>query len=140
MTVIAKNAGEQFVLDFFDALSSGDLERLRPFLTETSVWQPMVRDIPGAGEYHGMDIIDVFLAPVRGMFKPGDPKVHVTALISDGGDRVAVESYSTGTTQDGKDYRNDYAWVFRLRDGKLDRLHEYMDSHYVARLFGMTGA
>lgn len=137
MTVTAKNAQEQFVLDFFDALSSGDLERLRPFLTPDSVWKPMVRDIPGAGEYHGQDIIDVFLAPVRGMFKPGDPKVHVGALISDG-DIVAVESTSTGETQDGKIYDNSYAWVFRLKDGKLDRLHEYMDSHYVARLFGMT--
>jgi len=139
MTVTAKNAQEQFVLDFFEALSSGDLERLRPFLMDASVWKPMVRDIPGAGEYHGQDIIDVFLAPVRGMFKPGDPKVHVSALMSDG-DMVAVESTSTGETQDGKIYDNSYAWVFRLKDGKLDRLHEYMDSHYVARLFGMVEA
>jgi ketosteroid isomerase-like protein len=128
MAVTAKNAQEQFVLDFFEALSSGDLERLRPFLTPDSVWKPMVRDIPGAGEYHGNDIIDV-----------GDPKVHVGALISDG-DMVAVESTSTGETQDGKIYDNTYAWVFRLKDGKLDRLHEYMDSHYVARLFGMADA
>ena len=139
MSVTAKNANEQFVLDFFTALSSGDLERLRPFLTPTSVWKPMVRDIPGAGEYTGNDIIDVFLGPVRGMFKPGDPKVHVTAMFSDG-DLVCVESDSTGDTADGKRYENAYCWVFRIKDGKLGRLHEYMDSHYVARLFGMAEA
>jgi ketosteroid isomerase-like protein len=136
--VEAKNANEQLVLDFFEALSSGDLERLRPFLTEESVWKPMVTDIPGAGEHKGNAIIDEFLGPVRGLFKPGDPKVHVTALISDG-DTVAVESTSTGGLEDGRTYNNSYCWVFRVKDGKVLRLHEYMDSHYVARLFGLSG-
>jgi len=135
MTVKAKNANEQLVLDFFEVLSSGDLEALRQFFHEKSVWQPKVKGIAGAGE-HGSAIIDLFLAPVRGMFEPGDPKVHVTNLFSDGG-TVGVESYSVGKTLDGKVYENDYAWVFHISNGKIDRLHEYMDSHYTAKLFGM---
>ena len=136
MTVTAANTNEQLVLDFFEVLSSGDLEKLREFYHEHSVWEPKVKDIAGAGKHIGMDIIDEFLAPVRGMFEPGDPKVHVTNLFSDGG-TVGVESYSTGKTLDGKVYENDYAWVFHVSDGKIDRLHEYMDSHYTAKLFGM---
>jgi ketosteroid isomerase-like protein len=136
MTIKAKNANEQLVLDFFEVLSSGDLEALRAFFHDKSVWQPKVKDIAGAGEHVGMAIIDLFLAPVRGMFEPGDPKVHVTNLFSDG-DTVGVESYSTGKTMDGKVYENDYAWVFRVSNGKIDRMHEYMDSHYTAKLFGM---
>lgn len=136
MTVKAKNANEQLVLDFFEVLSSGDLEKLRPFFHDASVWLPMVTAIAGAGAHVGMGIIDDFLAPVRGMFEPGDPKVHPTAIFSDG-DIVGVESRSTGKTQDGKVYDNLYAWVFRVSDGKIDRIHEYMDSHYVAKLFGM---
>ncbi len=38
---------------------------------------------------------------------------------------------------DGKLYENDYAWVFRISNGKIDRLHEYMDSQHTAQLFGM---
>ena len=136
MTVTAKNANEQLVLDFFEVLSSGDLERLRGFFHDKSVWQPKVKGIAGAGEHVGDDIIDLFLAPVRGMFEAGDPKVTVTNLFSDG-DIVGVESYSTGKTMDGKLYENDYAWVFRVSNGKIDRMHEYMDSHYTAKLFGM---
>ena len=136
MSVTAANANEQLVLDFFEVLSSGDLEALRQFYHEHSVWEPKVKDIAGAGKHIGMDIIDKFLAPVRGMFEPGDPKVHVTNLFSDGG-TVGVESFSTGKTLDGKVYENDYAWVFHVSDGKIDRLHEYMDSHYTAKLFGM---
>ena len=37
----------------------------------------------------------------------------------------------------GKPYENDYCWVFEVSNGKIDRLHEYMDSHYTAKLFGM---
>ena len=136
MTIKAKNANEQLVLDFFEVLSSGDLEALRQFFHDKSVWHPEVKGIAGAGEHVGMAIIDLFLAPVRGMFEPGDPKVHVTNLFSDGG-TVGVESFSTGKTLDGKVYENDYAWVFHVSNGKIDRLHEYMDSHYTAKLFGM---
>lgn len=136
MSVTAKNANEQLALDFFEALSSGDLDRLRPFLDEDSVWEPMVKDIPGAGSYRGNQIIDDFLAPVRGMFAQGDPKVHVQTIFSDG-DFVAVESYSDGKLQDGRTYHNRYSWVFRMNNGKIGHLHEYMDSHYVARLFGL---
>ena len=134
--VQAKNASEQLVLDFFEVLSSGDLEKLRGYFHEKSVWLPMVKDIAGAGEHVGMDIIDKFLAPVRGMFEPGDPKVHPSVIFSDG-PMVCVESRSTGKTADGKVYDNLYAWVFRVSDGKIDSLHEYMDSFYTARLFGM---
>lgn len=136
MSVTAKNANEQLVVDFFTVLSSGDLEKLRGFFHDDSVWHPRVKEIAGAGEHRGMDIIDKFLAPVRGMFAPGDPKIHITHIFSDG-DTVGVESNSTGKTMDGAIYDNDYAWVFRIANGKIDRLHEYMDSHYTAKTFGM---
>ena len=136
MTVTAHNANEQLVLDFFEVLSSGDLERLRSFFHDTSTWEPKVKNIAGAGKHVGMDIIDAFLAPVRGMFEPGDPKVHVQNIFSSG-PFVCVESFSTGKTMDGKTYENDYAWVFEVSNGKVDALREYMDSHYTAQLFGM---
>jgi ketosteroid isomerase-like protein len=134
MTVTAKNANEQLALDFFAALSTGDLELLRPFIDEDSVWEPMVKDIPGAGCHRGNAIIDEFLAPVRGLFAPGDPKVFPQTIFSDG-DYVCVESYSLGTLQNGKKYDNRYCWTFRMNNGKIGLLREYMDSHYVATLF-----
>jgi len=136
MTVTAKNANEQLALDFFAALSTGNLDNLRPFLDENSVWEPMVKDIPGAGIYKGNQIIDDFLGPVRGMFAPGDPKVFPQNIFSDG-DLVCVESYSLGKLQDGREYNNRYCWTFRMNNGKIGLLREYMDSHYVATLFGL---
>jgi hypothetical protein len=135
--VAAKNAAERAVLDFFETLSSGDLDALAGHLHEDASWEPMVRDIPGAACHEGRDtIINEFLAPVRGAFRPGDPKTHVDAMISDG-DRVVCETHATGLKADGKAYANRYCWVFELRDGKVLRVREYMDSLYVARFFDM---
>lgn len=132
----AKNAQEREVVKFFEILSSGDLEALRAFLHPDASWQPMVKPgIPGAGLHHPRDvIIDDFLAPVRGLFIPGDPKVHIDSIVSTG-DRVMLETRGIGTLSDGREYNNNYAWAFELKDGKVWKIREYMDSAYIARLF-----
>lgn len=133
-----KNASEQAVVDFFETLSTGDLDALAKLLHEDMSWEPMVRDIPGAGLHQGRDtVINAFLAPVRGTFRLGDPKVHIDAMVSDG-DRVMAETRAIGERADGKPYANRYAWAFELRDGKILKVREYMDSLYVARWFDMV--
>ena len=37
---------------------------------------------------------------------------------------------------DGRIYDNHYAWAFELKEGLVWRIREYMDSHYIATLFG----
>jgi ketosteroid isomerase-like protein len=138
--VAASNANEQAVLDFFETLSTGNLDALARHLHEDASWEPMVRDIPGAGRHQGRDrIINAFLAPVRGAFREGDPKVFVDALVSNG-DRVMAETRASGHKADGKPYDNRYAWAFELRAGKILNIREYMDSLYIARFFDMIPA
>jgi ketosteroid isomerase-like protein len=135
-----KTAAEQAVLAFFETLSTGDLDALALQLHEDMSWEPMVRDIPGAGLHQGREaVLNDFLGPIRGVFKPGDPKVRIDAMVSDG-DRVMVETRATGERADGKPYANRYAWAFELKDGKILRVREYMDSLYVARFFDMIPA
>ena len=135
--VAAKNANEQAVLDFFQTLSTGDLDALVPHLHVDASWEPMVRDIPGAGRHHPRDaVINDFLAPIRGAFVEGDPKTYVDVMMSDG-DRVVCETHATGLKADGKAYNNRYCWVLELKDGKVLNIREYMDSLYVAKFFDM---
>ena len=136
MAAVARTKQEQVVLDFFRILSTGDLEAIRRTLHPDAEWRPMVENIPGAGTYGPRDvIIDTFLAPVRGMFAPGDPKTTVNTLAS-AGDFVMCESRGLGKLADGRTYDNRYAWALELKDGLVYRIREYMDSHYVATLFG----
>jgi uncharacterized protein len=131
------NDSERVALEFFKTLSTGDLELLRPLLHPEVTWIPQVKDIPGAGTYRGhKGVIDEFLAPVRGMFAPGDPKTTVSSIVSKG-PLVMCESVGQGKLADGRAYENRYAWALEIRDGKVFAIREYMDSHYVAKLFGM---
>jgi uncharacterized protein len=133
--VRADNDNERLALEFFRVLSTGDLEQLRPLLHEEVTWIPQVKDIPGAGTYRGhKGVIDGFLAPVRGLFAPGDPKTTVDSIASKG-PLVLIESHADGKLQDGRRYANQYAWALEMRDGKVFAIREYMDSFYVARLF-----
>ncbi|MCY1549309.1 SnoaL-like domain protein [compost metagenome] len=126
----ATNANEQLVLDFFTTLSSGDLNALREYIDPDTTWTPMIENVPGAGTHTGAAICDEFLAPVRGLFVDGDPKVHVDSLVSSG-DKVMCETRGIGKLRNGRGYNNLYAWAFVIRDGRIKTIREYMDSHYV---------
>lgn len=132
MSIEATN--EQIVRNFFTTLSTGDLEKLRPLFHPEASWIPMVKDVPGAGVHSPRDvIIDEFLAPVRGIFEDGDPKVIVDNLFAKG-NVVCAETRGVGKLRNGKDYNNQYCWVIEIRDGLVYVLKEYMDSHYVMGL------
>jgi len=135
--VKADNDNERVVLRFFEVLSAGDLEAVRNLLHEEATWIPQIRDVPGAGAHRGRKgIVDDFLRPIRGMFRPGDPKVLVDTIASKG-NFVIAEAHGVGKVADGRDYANLYAWAFELKDGKVHVIREYMDSHYVINLFGV---
>jgi ketosteroid isomerase-like protein len=135
--VHARNANEQLVIDFFSALSTGDLDLVARYMCEDLSWTTMITGVPGAGRHDGRDnVLYNFLAPVRGVFRDGDPKVVVDALVSSD-DRVMAETRGLGQRSDGHPYNNLYAWAFEIRDGKIQHIREYMDSLYVARFFGM---
>ncbi len=131
----ASNENERVVIDFFATLATGNLDAIRQALHEEATWLPMVRGVPGAGKHVGRKgIVDEFLAPVRGLFKPGDPKVHMKTIASNG-PLVLTETYGTGTLADGRPYENHYCWAVEVKDGKIFAIREYMDSLYVAGLF-----
>ncbi len=65
---------EAMVRKFFELLNAEDLEGVRALLTEDAAWLPQARDMPGAGEYRGRNVIvDEFLKPIRGLFAKGSP-------------------------------------------------------------------
>jgi ketosteroid isomerase-like protein len=130
------NDSERVVRTFFALLNAEDLEGVRALLTEDAAWLPMAKNMPGAGQYRGRDVIvDDFLKPIRGMFAKGSPSNEILSMASKG-PLVLVETHGTGSLQDGRAYDNRYAWAFQIRDGKIAELREYLDSLYIVNLFG----
>lgn len=125
---------EASAVRFFEVLSSGDLQLLKTFFTEDAVWTVIPVSIPGSGAHVGkVAICDEFLAPVRGMFNPGDPKLAVTNVFGKG-TNVAVETHTTGGFPDGKKYDNRYCWILVFEGELVKAVREYMDGGYVSTL------
>lgn len=122
---------EQLVRTFFATLSTGDLEALRSLLHVDGSWEVMSTSVPGGGLTTGRDaVIDEFLAPVRGMFEAGDPKVTVKRTFASG-DLVCAETEAVGELRNGNHYHNRYAWVVEIKDDQVCHLREYMDTAYI---------
>lgn len=120
----------EFVRRFFATLSEGNLEALRTMIHPNGSWEVM-RAMDGERLAIGRDsIIDDFLAPVRGRFESGDPKIQVTRLFATG-NVVAAETVGAGQLRNGRPYRNRYAWIIDMNDGLVGHIHEYMDTAYV---------
>ena len=127
---------EAVVRTFFELLNAENLEGIRALLTEDAAWLPQARDMPGAGEYRGRNVIvDDFLKPIRGLFAKGSPSNRILSVVSNGS-LVLVETHGTGQLSDGRPYDNRYAWAFEIRAGRVAVIREYLDSYYIARLFG----
>ena len=127
---------EAVVRTFFERLNAEDLEGVRALLTDDAAWLPQTRDMPGAGEYRGRDIIvDGFLKPIRGLFAKGSPSNRILSMAFNGS-LVLVETHGTGHLADGRPYDNRYAWAFEVRAGRIAEIREYLDSYYIVRLFG----
>jgi uncharacterized protein len=54
-------------------------------------------------------------------------KTHVA------GDAVIVELTNRGQAFNGKDYENEYCFVFEIEGGKIRRIREYVDMHKVVQ-------
>ncbi len=131
MTEDGETTNERLVRVFLETLSSGDLEKLRPQIHADGSWDATGTSIPGAGITQGRDkIIDELLAPVRGLFVPGDPKITILRIFAKN-EWVAAETEAHGQLANGKRYDNRYAWIFEIREGKVYAVREYMDTGYI---------
>ncbi len=123
------------VRHFFDLLNAEDYDALRALFTEDASWLPQQKDMPGAGEYRGRDVVlDTFLIPIRKLFARADPQNEILS-IANNGSTVLVETHGTGTLADGRPYDNRYAWGIEVRGQQIAEIREYMDSAYIVALF-----
>lgn len=52
------------------------------------------------------------------------------------GDFVVAQVRGQARKKDGTPYNNTYCHVFRLRDGKIIAVNEYMDTELITAVFG----
>ncbi|MGC6399001.1 nuclear transport factor 2 family protein [Sphingomonas sp. FW199] len=81
---------------------------------------------PVAGTYSGRDeLIDRASTPlVTRLATPIVPKVH--RIVADGG-TVIVRFSGAATTRSGEPYRNEFVWIFRMRNNRVVEGEAFLD-------------
>jgi uncharacterized protein len=79
------------------------------------------------------DVSQNLFAAVREVLSSG--RMTAVNAVAEG-DQVVVEFEGTGRTRDGRDYNNRYCNVFRVANGRITRIREYLDTDLTRSVFG----
>ena len=118
---------KEFIQSFFEAMSEGDTDAIvNAYHPEGRVETMGNTLISGS---RGLDEIKSFAPAVLESF-PNKLKFTIKNITTED-NRVAVEAESTGEHVSGQHYNNQYHFLFELKDEKIYRLKEYMDTELV---------
>lgn len=117
------------VQQWFDCIARNDGEGMFALFADDVVYD-LKGTTPVSGTYRGkQSIAEDFFIPWRRQID-GDLIVTVDELIGEG-DRVVALGRGKAQTVFGMSYDNDYAFVFRVRQGKIVEVIEYLDTALV---------
>ncbi len=135
-----RNQNESVVLGYFTLLMKRDLEHFE------ALWQPdAVQEIPFVPEGFGKFVTSRFegreeiMAHYRAAFANRRDHVFVIDDIhrTDDPDCIIVEAHARSLVgETGRVYENSYVCLFRLREGKLALLREYVNPLPCMKAFG----
>ncbi|MCJ2048741.1 nuclear transport factor 2 family protein [Methylobacterium sp. J-070] len=118
------------VKDFFAAMGKGDGEALLALVAEDIEWIIPGKDWPLAGTYRGQAGLARLLKTASGSMETStEPREFVAQ-----GDRVLVVGFARGKVKaTNKPFEDDWVFAITVRDGKLTRVREYVDTQALAR-------
>jgi ketosteroid isomerase-like protein len=118
------------VRDYFNKLGAGDARGAFALMSE-DVQYRLIGSTPLSVDAHGMrEAIKTIIGPFTSRLVDQQIELKADELIAEGDTVVALaRSKAMGLT--GLPYENEYAMVFRVRDGKITSLVEYLDTALV---------
>jgi uncharacterized protein len=125
---------KQLMQHLFTEMATGNFEPFLGHMADDIRWTVM-----GTTKFSGtltgkQEVINQRLTPILAQL---DGPILITAqhFIAEGDD-VVVEGRGQAMTKAGKPYNNTYCFIFRLANGKVQALTEYLDTEMVTAAFG----
>ena len=114
-----QTTNRQVIGDAFTAWENGTAAISAVFAPDM-VWRIEGHSVASREYRSAQQFIDEVLAPFGARFAQGQRfrPVRVRSILADG-DTVVVIWDGHGVANDGRPYDNSYAWIMRLRDGKV---------------------
>ena len=123
---------QQRVEDYLEAICAGDHERAFAAFAEDASWKTPP-SMPWPSLFEGRKaIFEGYFAVDKGLFTTGMSSydLETTNILSAGG-HVVVEMVHRSEGLNGKCYETEHCLVFEVRDGLIQAVREYIDSHYL---------
>lgn len=126
LTIPAKaEDNKAIVAAAFERWAAGGSNFFNEVLSPNVVWS-IQGSGPSAGTYRGLD--DLITRAVRPLTTRLSTPIRPTAKqIWADGDHVIVNWQGEATARDGKPYRNDYAWIMRMEQGRAVQVTAFLD-------------
>ena len=126
-------SNKEIITKIFTELSNGNDTPLLDAMSEDMQWNWM-----GSGQWSKSfvgkkEVLNDLWKNVRTTIKQ-PYKVLVHRIIADG-ENVVVEMTGQNETTTDQEYKNNYCWICRLKDGKICEINEYMDTELVTKAF-----
>ncbi|MBM7061049.1 nuclear transport factor 2 family protein [Pseudomonas sp. UL073] len=114
------------ILNYMELVAAGDIDAaLNLAADDATFWHPM------AGTHNKEQLREQFKQLGTLMSSFSSKVVSITAEA----DRVSVEVEAQAETTTGRQYKNQYHFMFVIRDGKISESREYVDSAPVVAAF-----
>ncbi len=121
------------VARFFATFSAGDVPGLLAMMDDESSWW-VSGSVDGFSGEHGKQAFGKLLAGVKDVYRDGALRITPHAMIAEG-NFVAVEAEGWAELTNGRIYNSRYHFAVELREGKILRVREYMDSLHARQIF-----
>jgi uncharacterized protein len=119
--------------EIYAGIAEGDGSKFVQHLAEDAILV-LPGDYSWAGVHHGKANVIRFFRLVAEL-APGVRKTTPTRILADE-DWVVMEAVGEMTARSGAPYCNQYCLMFRLREGMIVEMKEYLDSAYCERVLG----
>ncbi|MGE0826876.1 MAG: nuclear transport factor 2 family protein [Candidatus Binatia bacterium] len=125
---------KQMIQNMFAELSKGNAEAFLGNLAD-DVRFTIIGTTKYSGTCNGkQELISKVLGPLSSQLE-GGLTITPENFIAEG-DFVAMQARGKSTTKTGKSYNNTYCQVFRIANGKVQEVTEYLDTELVTSAFG----
>ena len=126
-------SNKDVVMTAWKKFSTRDPAVIEACFTDDAAWIVPERNATalalGRGDLERMNRKEVaeFVSCDFGRLFVSEVNIEVKGVYGDG-DTVIVEQRFSAKLPNGKPYQNDYCFVFKVRDGKIAEMREYMDT------------
>jgi uncharacterized protein len=131
---VSEQENAELVQQGYKHFKNGDIQGLLGLLSEDVEWtQPEIEGVPFSGTRRGPERVGEFFSQV---FDTEEPlHFEPREFVAQGEKVVALGDYAWRVKSTGREYESDFVHVFTVRDGKVAKYQEFMDTAVVGAAY-----